>query len=686
MRSALYEGSLLHVRTRPTRNVFRYPVCFYVLDLDELPELDRRLVLFGYNRANVLSFRDGDHLGDPDRPVKENVTAFLAESGIDLAGGRVVLLTNLRLLGHVFNPVSYFYCYRPDGRLAAIVAEVSNTFGERHPYLLTDANRVVAGARDVYEHRKLMHVSPFFGMDQTYRFSFTEPGERVRAGVGIVEGDERPFWAELTGRRRPLTNGAVARALTRYPLMSQQVTGLIHWQAVKLAMKRVPFHHKPPFAPGEGSRPPAPEPAAAPGRRALNPLPAARRSPLTPLARRAALWALRRPARGRISVRLPDGTVRRGGDPATGPDVELTVASRDLWRRLATRGRLAVGKSYTAGDWWSDDLVALMETLAVSAEAGARRFPGSALTALQRRRPRLPRRSSLPGARRNIQYHYDLGNDLYALFLDPSWTYSCAVFERPEMSLEEAQQAKYRRICEKLGLDRDSHVLEIGCGWGGFALHAAREFGARVTGVTLSQEQAALARRRIADAGLTDRITIQLQDYRTLKGTYSHIASIEMLEAIGHRQLPVYFAALDRLLEPGGLACVQTIAVPDQRYERYRRGDDWIRRYIFPGALIPSLEAIVRAMSGSSELMVHGAENIGYHYARTLQLWCERFLANEQAVLELGYDARFVRTWDFYLAFCEAAFRARALPDYQLVLTRPFNEALPPAPSPRFAS
>jgi cyclopropane-fatty-acyl-phospholipid synthase len=228
-------------------------------------------------------------------------------------------------------------------------------------------------------------------------------------------------------------------------------------------------------------------------------------------------------------------------------------------------------------------------------------------------------------------------------------------------------------------------VLEIGCGWGGFALHAAREFGARVTGVTLSQEQAALARRRIADAGLADRITILLRDYRTLEGTYSHIASIEMLEAIGHRQLPVYFAALDRLLQPGGLACVQTIAVPDQRYERYRRGDDWIRRYIFPGALIPSLEAIVRAMSSSSELIVHGAENIGYHYARTLHLWRERFLANEQAVLELGYDARFVRTWDFYLAFCEAAFRVRALHDYQLVLTRPFNEALPHDPAPRLA-
>ena len=682
MRSALYQGTLLHVRTTPARNVFRYPVCFYALDLDELPELDRRLALFGYNRHNVLTFRDGDHLGDPARPVKENVLAFLAERGVDLGpGGRITLLTNLRLLGHVFNPVSYFYCHRADGALEAIVAEVGNTFGERHPYLLTAENQVKDGARRVYEHRKLMHVSPFFGLDQTYRFSFTEPGERVHAGVGIVEGGERPFWAELTGRRRPLTNAALARALMRYPLMSQQVTGLIHWQAVKLAMKKVPFHHKPRFVPGEGSRTAAAP--TGPSRRALRPQPPATRSPATGVARRLALRALAHPARGRISVRLPDGTVRRGGDPATGPDVTLTVASRNLWRRLATRGRLAVGESYVAGDWWADDLVGLLEILALTAERARRSLPGRALTGFHRRRPKLPARHGLIGSKRDIEYHYDLGNDLYALFLDPSWTYSCAVFERPDMTLRDAQEAKYRRMAEKLGLGPDSRVLEIGCGWGGFALHAAGAWGARVTGLTLSEEQAALARERAAAAGLADRIDIRLQDYRTLEGRFTHIASIEMLEAIGHDELPVFFGACDRLLAPGGIACIQTIAVPDQRYERYRRGNDWIREYIFPGAVIPSLEAITRAMTRSSELIVHDAENIGYHYAETLRQWRERFLTNRAEVLALGYDERFVRAWEFYLAFCEAGFRTRAIHDYQLVLTRPFNDRLPTGPSTR---
>ena len=351
--------------------------------------------------------------------------------------------------------------------------------------------------------------------------------------------------------RRPLTNAALARALTRYPLMSQQVTGLIHWQAVKLSMKKVPFHRKPRFSTGEGSRStPEPERAGATtaildaparageaptsGRTALRPLPPARRSPFTGVARRLGLWGLSHPARGRISVRLPDGTVRRGGDPATGPDITVTVNSKNLWRRLATRGRLAIGESYVAG------------RLAHRRPGGPARDPRSLGRArpggdgpgrrwmeLQRRRPHLPPRSDLHGAKRDIQYHYDIGNDLYALFLDPSWTYSCAFFEHPGHVPAAGPGGQVPAYRDKLGLGPDAHVLEIGCGWGGFAMHAAREWGARVTGLTLSQEQAALARERIAEAGLSDRIEILLQDYRQMEGRFTHIASIEMLEAIG---------------------------------------------------------------------------------------------------------------------------------------------------------
>ena len=241
MRSALYTGTVMHARTTPKENVFRYRVCFYALDLDELPELDRRLRLFGWNRRALVGLRDSDHM---------DVRAYLAEHEID--ADRILLVTNLRVLGYVFNPVSFFYCYRGE-ELACIVAEVNNTFGERLPYLLSPANQEHGERRLSYRHDKKLHVSPFFGLDQSYQWWFSEPGERLDVRIDVSEGGARPFLATLTGRRRTLTDSTLARALLRYPLMPLRVTLLIHLQALRLWLKRVPFFHKPPFVPGQGS-------------------------------------------------------------------------------------------------------------------------------------------------------------------------------------------------------------------------------------------------------------------------------------------------------------------------------------------------------------------------------------------------------------------------------------------------
>jgi cyclopropane-fatty-acyl-phospholipid synthase len=295
----------------------------------------------------------------------------------------------------------------------------------------------------------------------------------------------------------------------------------------------------------------------------------------------------------------------------------------------------------------------------------------------------LPRAHGLRAARRHVRYHYDLGNELFRLFLDESLTYSCAYFEHPGQSLADAQQAKYRRLCEKLAIGPEDHVLEIGCGWGGFALHAAAERGARITALTISREQHALASERVRAAGLEDRIEILERDYRLVDGSFTKIVSIEMIEAIGERQFERFFSTCDRLLARGGLVGIQTIAVPDQSFPRYRRSGDWIREYVFPGSLIPSLTALTNAMTSGSRLMVHGLEEIGIHYADTLGQWRSRFLGQLDDVRSLGYDERFVRIWDYYLASCEALFRSRCLRDLQLVLTRPFNTGLPQHPSAR---
>ena len=368
---------------------------------------------------------------------------------------------------------------------------------------------------------------------------------------------------------------------------------------------------------------------------------------------------------GTLEVELPGGERRHFG---AGPPVKLAIHDPAFFSRIATRGKLGLGESYTADEWDGDDLVALFELLLRNADSAAERHPR--LRRLLELRPRMHRRNGLRRSRRNIAYHYDIGNELFALMLDETMTYSCALFERPELTLAEAQRAKLERLCRLLDLRSEDRVLEIGCGWGGFARYAAETRGCRVTGITISHEQAVFARERTR--GLP--VEILEQDYRHLDGRYTKVVSIEMLEAIGADQFGTYFATIDRVLAPGGRAAVQTILVPDQRWRRYRSTPDWIERYIFPGCLIPSLEALTHAATRHSRLGIYGVDEIGEHYAETLRHWRANFHARIEDVRRLGYDRRFERTWDFYLAFCEAAFRTRALRDVQLLLARPGSE------------
>ncbi len=365
---------------------------------------------------------------------------------------------------------------------------------------------------------------------------------------------------------------------------------------------------------------------------------------------------------GTLEVELPGGELRRYG---AGAPIRLSIHERAFFGRIATRGKLGLGESYTAGEWDADDLVAFFELLLRNADAAAERH--ARLRRLLELRPRLHRRNGFTRSRRNIAYHYDLGNELFALMLDETMTYSCAIFEQPEVTLAEAQTAKLEQLCRLLELGPEDHVLEIGCGWGSFARHAAETRGCRVTGITISREQAVVARERTR--GLP--VEILEEDYRRVAGGYTKVVSIEMLEAIGADQFGTFFATIDRVLAPGGRAAVQTILVPEQRWDRYRRTPDWIERYVFPGCLIPSLEALTRAATRHSRLGIYGVDEIGEHYAETLRRWRASFHARGEDVRRLGYDRRFERTWDFYLAFCEAAFRMRALRDVQLLLARP---------------
>jgi cyclopropane-fatty-acyl-phospholipid synthase len=387
------------------------------------------------------------------------------------------------------------------------------------------------------------------------------------------------------------------------------------------------------------------------------------------LAARIVLARLDRVRDGSLMIHLPGGERRIIGT-IDSPGAEMTVHRWRFFSRLLRGADVGAGESYVDGDWSTPDPVALSRFFLANEMVLA---PPRLVGLLSRTRDRLLHRlrtNTRFQARRNIHAHYDLSNDFYALFLDPSMTYSAALFTQPHLNLEAAQRAKYRRLAEWAGVQAGGRVLEIGCGWGGFAEYAAGELGCRVTGITLSEEQARFARRRIDNRGLSDRVRIETVDYRDVDGRYDAIVSIEMLEAVGHRYLDAFFTTCDRALRPGGRVVLQTITIPDQVYHRYRRGTDWIRKYIFPGGHLPSLGALQSAMARRTGFVVDRMENIGDHYATTIGHWRRRFWTKIDEVRGLGFDERFVRLWDFYLATCEAAFRQRQIGDAQLQLSR----------------
>ena len=285
------------------------------------------------------------------------------------------------------------------------------------------------------------------------------------------------------------------------------------------------------------------------------------------------------------------------------------------------------------------------------------------------------------GSRRNIAAHYDLGNDFYALFLDDTMTYSCGVFESPDATLSEASTAKYERICRGLGLRPEHEVVEIGCGWGGFAEHAAGRYGCRVAATTISDRQFEYASERVRRAGLGDRVTILQEDYRDLPKRlgrrFDRLVSIEMIEAVGHRHMEAFFRTCQRLLREDGLMALQAITIADQRYDAYRRSVDFIQRHIFPGGFLPSVTAITRTLTRATDLTTVALEDIGRHYAETLHRWRERFLARRDDVAALGLPDRFVRMWEFYLAYCEGGFLERTISDVQMILARPRARLVP---------
>lgn len=370
---------------------------------------------------------------------------------------------------------------------------------------------------------------------------------------------------------------------------------------------------------------------------------------------------------GKLTIHYPDGTVKTYEGTRPGPSAQLRIHGNGTARRLISGGALGFAEAYMAGEWETPDLPTFLELASRNEDALADRLNGRALAAMFHRLVHLLRRNTRRGSRRNIAAHYDLGNEFYEAWLDESMTYSSAVFTGQDCDLAEAQKAKYRRIADAAGLRQGDRVLEIGCGWGGFACFAAAEVGCDVTGLTISQQQHDFASERVQKEGLGDRVRIVKRDYRDEDGLFDRIVSIEMFEAVGERYWPVFFDRIRRNLVAGGRAALQIITIADEHWPAYRKGTDFIQRYIFPGGMLPSPGGLRRQFEQAG-LAVTSDAGFGLDYARTLDEWRQRFEGAWPRIREMGFDERFRRMWNFYLAYCEAGFRTGHVDVRQIAL------------------
>ena len=378
---------------------------------------------------------------------------------------------------------------------------------------------------------------------------------------------------------------------------------------------------------------------------------------------------------GEIQLIDSNGSHSFGCPNKTNPlTVTLNVTDQRFYSDIAFGGTVAAGEAYIQGYWSCSNLTDLIRIM-IGNRHILNQMEGN-LSLLKNAFLRVAHwlnRNSQAGSRRNIEAHYDLGNEMFELFLDPTMMYSCAYYPDEQTSLEQASLAKLKRICDKLQLNESDHVIEIGTGWGGFALYAAENYGCKVTTTTISQQQHDWAKQRIIEAGLEDKITLLMEDYRDLQGTYDKLVSIEMIEAVGHQYLDTYFAKCSSLLKPEGIMLIQSITIADQQYDRAIKSVDFIQRFIFPGGFIPSVSAITSSVKSSTDMRLFQLEDIGPHYATTLCDWRQRFFDNIEPIKALGYSQQFIAMWDFYLCYCEAGFLERVLGNAHLVFIKPKN-------------
>ena len=643
--------STTHKRFDPQKHAFAYQIPMLLAEPKSLPKLSQEHLLFGYNTPSLFTIYDRHYLQISPQKIHTKLSMYAAELSQKYT---VWMLSTPRFLSRGFNPITLYFWADTDDRIAHAMAEVTNTYGEKHLYFIHgDGSRYLDNTQD-----KTFHVSPFLTEKGQYHFRIGRQLSNIEIHIRYIENNRCQLYANMIQKEvHPMSNKTLLKTAIHLPLGILGTFPRILFQAAILNfIKKIPASGKPTPQHPHTIRPKPP-------------------SPIEGLAMRLVLSFFQKFEIGTLHIQLPDGQTQTVGTDSTFV-ATLIIHEYSFFTAMLFRGEIGVGESYVHGWWKSPDLVAVLTLLLrnrIRLKAKAR---GTWLFKALRRMTHALRANTVTNSKKNIQAHYDLSNDMYALFLDANMHYSSALFHTPTDTLEEAQNHKVDQLITDLHVDATQHVLEIGSGWGGAAIRLVKQTGCKVTTLTLSQAQYDTVYQKIHQEGLQNFIEVRLEDYRQHEGTYDRIVSIEMIEAVGHRYLPQYFKTLDRLLKPNGLIGIQAITIPDQRYADYLRRTDWIQQYIFPGGHLPSLAVIQEIIASQTRLIIEKTTNIGPHYATTLHKWRQRFLTHRQEVLALGFDDAFIRKWEYYFAYCETGFKNRYINTLQLIFTRPVNDAL----------
>jgi len=642
-----------HKRFGNSPHRFSYSLPYLLVRIDDIAKTKDLSCLFSHNRFNLYSFYDTDYLSESSLSLSEKFLQI--SSRLTHPINTIYLLTFPRFLNKVFNPVSFYFNVNSENVILDVVAEVTNTYYDKHLYYLEKAS---SGHYFRNSQIKTFHVSPFLCEAGTYEFSIGSSLSKLEIHIVYKQKGRTLFYANLLEKKRlKMTTQALLKTTALYPGSSIRTVPRILFQAFVLSVfKKIKARKRPlpMHADTIRKRPP---------------------SFFENKCMKLVFKIFGTFTQDTLVVVLPDSTKTTFG-MGKGEVVTLEVHDYEFFKRIVLKGEIGFGEAFVDGLWSSPNLTRLLVVFVKNMSKTNEKGKGHSIFELVESIRHLVRKNDLEGSKKNIFHHYDIGNEFYSLFLDSGMNYSSALFYSQSDSLEEAQIQKLDRLFSNLHVESHHHVLEIGSGWGSAAIRLAEKTGCKVTTLTVSESQYRVVKERIQAHKLENLITVVLQDYRLIEGQYDRIFSIEMIEAVGHEYLPGYFKKIETLLKPNGLVAIQAIVVPDQRYESYRKSSDWIKKYIFPGGHMPSLHKIQDILLKETTFILQDVKSMGFSYAKTLSCWRDRFLLRIEDVRKQGFDDAFIRKWIYYLSYCEAGFASHYIQAVQIVLTHPINGTL----------